>query len=266
MPITYIPKEELDSLLAVFDENKVRRQLDFVYRQIPANKCEKCGDCCFASAEVHFSEFLNIYSFIQDLPEEVQKQIAERVIRYEFLSLVTLDHKCPFLWEKSCLIYDVRALQCRFFGLYPPQEYRELKQKSLDQNITLAQYFARMHRLLLPKEVMTYDIDQCKNNFDEQGKEIVITHFERDLIYNQIVAIHNRVLPDHIIAQDEDELNRFTYLYAITKFDGEELENLKVEIVREYLTTQKTVKLDALIKQHKFDFGMGKVRSMERTS
>lgn len=262
MPIAHLSREMMDRLLSDFEENRVRRQLGFIYRQIPANKCERCADCCFASAEVLFSEFINIYSYVQSLPENVQNTIAERVIRYEFLSLMTLDYKCPFLEDKNCLIYEVRPLQCRFFGLYPRQEYSQLRENSLNQNTQLAQYYARIHRLLLPKEVMTYDIDQCNNNFDDQGRRIIFTSVERDLIYNQVFTIHDRLLPD-LITLDEDELNRFTFLYSLVHFNSDELLKMRVEIAREYLNTQKTTKLDNLLKQHKFDFGIAKVRSIE---
>lgn len=260
-----MPKEELSELLVLFDQNFIRRQLDFIYRRIPTNKCERCADCCFASAQVHISEFISLYSYVQELDEEIQKKIASRAVRYELMNLVTLDNKCPFLEEKECLVYEVMPMHCRFFSFYPDLEYSELREESLKQNTALAQYYARNHRLLLSKEVMTYDIEQCGNNVDEKGNKIILSQAERDLFYNQMVSLHNRFLPENILLADEDELNSFTYLYSVIHFPNEELQKLKLEVTKEYLEKKTTNKVDSLIKQYQFDFGMAKVRSIDRT-
>ena len=265
MPLDHIAKTEMDSILNDFDEKLARRQLDFIYKKIPTTRCENCDDCCFASPEVYFSEFINIYSYIQDLPDDVRHKIAERIIRYEMLSNVTLEQKCPFLEEKKCLIYDVMPLHCRFFGLYPDEEYLEQKKESLEQNIAVAQYFARNHRLLLPREVMTYDIDQCGNNIDKTGNAMVMTRFERDLVYGQVMELENRVLPEEIVLGNENELNRFTYLYGLTQFEDDELTKLRLEIMQEFLNQKKSAKLESLIKDRKFGFGMAKVKMIDRS-
>ncbi len=266
MSIEQISKEQLDELLSIFEENNIKRQLDFIYDRLPDNKCDQCADCCFASTQVHFGEFLNLYSFVQSLPEETQKEIAKRAVRYEMLNVVTLDHKCPFLDGKDCLVHEVLPLHCRFFGMYPEHEYDDLREKSKKQNTSVAIHYARNHRLLLSEEVMTYDVDQCNHNVDEKGNRTLLTQRERDLYYNMFVSLHNRYLPDDTLTADEDELNNFTYLYLVTYFPSEQLEEIRVEIAKEFLEKGTMKRLDALLKEHDFDFGMAKVRSIDSAS
>jgi len=249
----------MDKLLSAGEENRLRRRLDYVYKQIPACKCDDNTKACFTTADVYLSEFINIYLYVQKFPVSRQKEIAARSIRYELLSLASLDYKCPFFEDDACIISEVKPVQCRFFGIYPDDDYQRLKKDSLQHNIALAQYYARTHRLLLPKEVMTYDVDQCREEA-ESGEYEIMTQIERDLIYNKIVAINNEVLPDEILDKDEYELNHFTYLYGITRLAEEELRSLRVDVLREYLTYKTRTKLESLIKSKHFDFGLAEVR------
>lgn len=262
MSLTNISHKQMDDLLRRGDEERLQRRLDYVYKQIPACNCDDNTRACFTTADVYLSEFVNIYLYTQKLPVHRQKEIAARAIRYELLSLASLDYKCPFFADDACIISEVKPAQCRFFGIYPDDDYKKLKEESRQHNIALAKYYARTYRLLLPKEVMTYDVEQCQEKNTPQGGNKILTQIERDLIYNKIVAINSQVLPEDIVSVDEDELNHFTYLYSITRFTEEELRTLRVDIIREFLTYKTRTKLDSLIKSKQFDFGLAEVRSI----
>ncbi len=262
MSLKKISREQMDDLVRHGNENRITRRLDYVYQQIPVCNCDDNTKACFTTADVYLSEFVNIYAHVQKFPVPRQKEIAARAIRYELLSLVSLDYKCPFFEDDICIISEVKPVQCRFFGIYPDNDYKQLREKSLQHNIGLAQYYARTHRLLLPKKVMTYDVDQCREKGAAQGGTKVVTQIERDLIYNKIVAINSQALPEEIFDADEDELNHFTYLYGITRFTEEELRSLRVDILREFLSYKTRTKLESLLKSEQFDFGLAEIRSI----
>jgi Fe-S-cluster containining protein len=90
-------------------------------------KCLFCGSCC-GPAPLYFSEIIRIYFYLlQNRPENIIKQIILSIERSMALismvdnsgpSRVDLMPPCPFLSNKSCLIYMVRPVACRFFGLH----------------------------------------------------------------------------------------------------------------------------------------------------
>lgn len=258
---TTINKEQLAYLIAQIERKKARRQLDAIYATIGSNDCQRCGDCCFSSAKVLMAEFLNIYSYIQTLPPERQEELAKRNITHEFMNMVSLDYKCPFLDEdKTCAVYPVRPAQCRFFGLYPEREYEDMQKASREQNRDVAIYYARNHRVLLPEEVMTYDLDQCANNVGPDGKARTVGRPERDLVYTRLLSVQGRTVPD--AATFDDSTVRFSYIFTQLFFDPEELEELRVKIMREFLKNGDKGQLEKLLDTGSYGFGVGEVVSI----
>lgn len=253
MQKTESPKTQTETkhLVDVIAEEKIARRLGYVYEQIPANNCQRCGDCCFNCASVHPIEFLNIFDFLQTLPELTQLRLAKQLVRYEVLNLTTLQNKCPFLEEKNCLVYERRPLQCRLFGLYTKDEYRQLVAKSLYENEKLAMYYARFKRVALPKEVMTYDIEQCENNADEKGNLTVVTEAEREHLHKQIFELGQQTLPTEWQSPD---LIRFSYQYSLLFFSEEELEDLKVRAIKEFQSGGKSPTLEKLLASKDLSF------------
>lgn len=258
---TTIDKEQLTYLIAELERKRARRQLDTVYSTVGSNDCQRCGDCCFSSAQVLMVEFLNIYSYIQTLPQERQEELAKRNVAHEFMNMVSLDYKCPFLDEdKSCAVYPVRPAQCRFFGLYPEREYEDMQKASREQNRDVAIYYARNHRILLPEEVMTYDLDQCANNVGPGGKARTIGRPERDLVYTQLLSVQGRSVPD--TATFDDTTVRFSYVFTQLFFDPEKLEELRVKVMREFLKNGSKARLEELLDNSSCGFGLGELLSI----
>lgn len=229
-----VTNNKITNLLEKAEAEKVSRRLQNIYNQIPQTSCNRCADCCFASAHVYEIEFINILSALKLLPELTRRKVVKNIFAYELLNLVTLDYKCPFLDNKNCLIYDRRPAQCRLFGLYPDEEYKKLKQDSLEANERIAIYYARQHRLLLPKEVMTYDIEQCQNNLNKSGQRVIMGAAERELLFEQICQV------EHDVIQGSDyELFRFTYLFTTLFMSENELEEAKLSLMKQWLQGSK---------------------------
>lgn len=238
-------------LIDLAEEEKVARRLDYIYSQVPMNNCRRCADCCFNGPQVHPLEFLNIYDWLSDLPELKQLQIGRKLIEYEILNLTTLKNKCPFLKRLGCLIYERRPLQCRLFGLYPRDEYLDIVTKCRRQNEELAGYYARVKRLPLPRDVMTYDIDQCANNIDKQGNVTVIPADDRTTLNGQIYDLSRQALPQD---WQSPNLISFSNRYALMHMDDETLEENKIRAIKEFQKTGRSKTLDGLLTQSNWLF------------
>jgi|GEM_PF-410302 len=91
-------------------------------------KCApKCSHCCesgsFPASEV---EFAFVRQGIKTLDEKTQKELKLKCLelyekRHIYLQqgkdIFEFTYKCPFLLNKTCLVYDYRPLVCRIHGL-----------------------------------------------------------------------------------------------------------------------------------------------------
>lgn len=242
---------EVKYLIDLAEEERVARRLDFIYSQVPMNNCRRCADCCFNSPQVHPIEFLSIYEWLTALPELKQLHLGRKLIEYELLNLTTLKNKCPFLKRLGCLIYERRPLQCRLFGLYPREEYEDIVTKCRLQNEELSGYYRRVKKLPLPKAVMTYDIDQCANNIDKQGRLIVIPADDRARLNAQIHELSRQALP---VDWHSPNLLSFSNQYSLMHMNDEELETTKITAIKEFQRHGRSQALDKLLAQTDWRF------------
>ncbi len=243
-----VPHVEVEGLLRLINEEKIGRRLDYIYNQAPNHACGPCVDCCFSCAQVYPIEFLNILSYLLELDELTQARVARKLIEYELFHLATLKYTCPFLENGACIIAARKPLLCRFFGLYPEDEYKEMLAKSREENERLAMGYARFHRILLQQEVMTYDVEQCRVN--EGGGELkVATGQERERLHQQIYSLSEQTMPDSWLSLD---MYRVSLQYALFYFTDEELEKVRVEAIREFQAGAGDAFLDGLAAKYGF--------------
>lgn len=240
-------KHPISSHMELVIDKKVERRLGYVYENIPNNNCQRCAECCFNVPQVHFIEFMNIMRAINQLPEEKKNAITRKTIQYELFNLATLEHQCPFLDEKDCLIYDARPLQCRIFALYPDSDYKANMESSKAANEQVMEYFCKEHSIKLPQEVLSFDIEQCGNNLDPDGKPIIINEFERMALVNRIKVLEADVIPYEIDAKEA--YTSFSYLFMQLFFDEEIFMKLKIKCTEEHLTSGNSETPNELIEE-----------------
>ncbi|RKY73049.1 MAG: hypothetical protein DRQ14_04985 [Candidatus Latescibacterota bacterium] len=107
----------------------LRAQLEVLYSQVPATECDNCGRCCGLSEEerragwvtmypLYAIEYLNILDFIRtELPEK------EDLLNFR----EEWPLRCPFRDDSlpGCIIYPVRPLVCRTYGVLGEEEIEE---------------------------------------------------------------------------------------------------------------------------------------------
>lgn len=86
-------------------------------------KCKKgCTDCC-ETGEYPFSRLEAEYLMrgFLTLPKDVKQIIRENIsnLKQEKIknTAVRFEYQCPFLINKSCVLYEYRGITCRVFGL-----------------------------------------------------------------------------------------------------------------------------------------------------
>lgn len=242
---------KLSDYAELAESKKIRRRLDFIYEPIPSFSCfDWCSACCFNAAETHLSEFANIIQYMRTMPADQRDAIIRRTVLYEFLHLVTLDHKCPFLEEGKCAVYEVRPLQCRFFGLYPDEDYDQRKSVSAQANKALLKEYKKNQKMQLPAEVVTYDIDQC-DAARQSDNYLIVSSMEREAIEGRIVTTENDLMSDVDDEVTESEggatLERFTLLYISNCMSAIDMGRLRQSAMKEYQETKTHGVLDSFI-------------------
>lgn len=229
--------KDLAGILKIVERKKVPRRLSFIYQQVPDFFCDRCSECCFSCCETYFLEFLTIYAHLKQLPKEEQEPIVKRLVQYELFSLMALDYQCPFLEfdgkKGSCVLYDTRPLACRFFGLYPEDDYRDMRLKSRQANEELTKFYSRSYGLFLPDSVMGHDVDQCEYGQDEEGNSMALSYYERGRLQRLIVQLEDDTIPTEV-GRLKEETQRFSYLFVRTFFSDHEFFNLKLGLMRRF--------------------------------
>lgn len=84
-------------------EDKLK-QLNIIYGRIPSLKCiPNCHECCGP----------NFWLPIEAI--NIRKYLEEHGIKERFTK--SLEEKCPYIENGKCIIYPVRPLVCRLFGV-----------------------------------------------------------------------------------------------------------------------------------------------------
>jgi len=87
--------------------NELLTELEGIYKQIPQFDCPPsgCNSCC-GPVQWELIEEINI-----------RRYLNKNRMKYIFKKLSLSDPTCPYSVEKRCIIYPVRPLICRCFGV-----------------------------------------------------------------------------------------------------------------------------------------------------
>ena len=104
--------EIIDNYLRKFFE----QQKDYIFCKEGCSICCESGTYPFSQLEFDYLQ----YGFSK-LPDELKIQIIHEIKQLKEEKINAGDakffHKCPFLIDKKCSVYDYRALICRNYGL-----------------------------------------------------------------------------------------------------------------------------------------------------
>lgn len=93
---------------------KYIEQLNKIYAKVPEAVCDRCGNCC-GPIGLTVLEEKNIEKYLEDEGISVHSCVVGRTEGQVFA--FTSDLKCPFLKDNECIVYPVRPIVCRLFGV-----------------------------------------------------------------------------------------------------------------------------------------------------
>ena len=138
---------------------KYIEQLNGIYAKVPEAVCARCGRCC---GPIGFTvlEEKNIEKYLEDEGIDVSACVVGRTKDQVFA--FTTDHKCPFLKDNECIIYPVRPIVCRIFGVI--RGGRELPcKKTVCKRKLPVQYAGRLVK----------QVDRLNEKFLEETDEVI---------------------------------------------------------------------------------------------
>ncbi len=118
-----------------FSMSELSRELQELYDQVPATRCEQSGECCvLTDAEydeeyatmfpLYAAEYLNIAAYVK---KYFSQERAEKLLSFT----EERPRKCPFLGlQNQCTIYPVRPLICRTYAVMKVETISEAASKS----------------------------------------------------------------------------------------------------------------------------------------
>lgn len=128
-----------------------------------------------------------------------------------------------------------------------------MKTQSRQANEELAKSYAQKFGLILPREVISYDVDQCHHNVDGQGRILILTAPEREHLENHILALEAETFGTNISLAAQHKAS-FSYHFMLNYFADGELLKLKVKVMKEWRKGPGTEIVDKIIEEQGIKF------------
>jgi len=94
--------------------DKYFEKLNEIYAKVPDAECDRCGGCCGPIGYTVLEE-KNIEKYLEENSITVRPCIVGRT--KGFVYAFNKKRRCPFLKDNECIIYPVRPIVCRLFGV-----------------------------------------------------------------------------------------------------------------------------------------------------
>lgn len=151
-------------------------KLNALYQTLPGGECKGCTRCCSESVNVSFGEALNIINFLAQENSPMSEALGHKIMTYYFNELSAAG-ACPFLENGRCVIYAVRPLQCRLFGVYAREDYEADYLQVREENRNTAALLKETYGITIPENLVERKLPYCEDfvaerliNRDEKRK------------------------------------------------------------------------------------------------
>ena len=221
-----------------------RPQLEEIYTQLPATVCRRRTHCCSLLPEMTLLEALQAIAYLVRLPEDLRKDLLERILLYFFLNPVEI-RTCPFLQDRDCLIYRVRFFGCRAYGLWSKDYYEEWSRENRQSKDPLQQEWKKLG-VSLPAEVSHFQVPYCHRVKPEPpaaSNDQVLFHLSE-----RIENLSWELGPQHREFR-EQTFSDLSFFLAGLQFGTLEAVRLKFFIVRDMIQKGDRSRLDGVLNQ-----------------
>jgi len=217
-----------------------RKKLEEIYSLLPLTQCLRRTRCCSFLPEMTWLEAQPILDQIVRKEAARRKGLVEKIIRYFFINPVEIVG-CPFLEERDCSIYVDRAFGCRAYGLWSPEYYRDLVDKSIEGKKAVQQAWERLG-VVLPESVLNFRPPYCNQVNSEAGlaDEALESSYQDIVILSQETSGH----PFFV----EECFGDFSFFVAQWIYGPREAVQLKYQIVRDIVLKNSRERLESALK------------------
>lgn len=246
----HLSAAKLYPLISSLEKKGAFAELEKIYGALPETTCEQCATCCTVPPPGYFIEYLNLYRFLRNNLKEEREDILKKLVEYYFLELADINVKCPFLGDKNkCLVYPVRALGCRAYGLMPKKEDEPRENGAME---FLAREYREKHGIELPKEIVEFRLPSgCDKLKIKSGTRPPRGHIEK--LITDVAKLEAEILPAEFVDNEQSLMPYATYLSSTVL--GEGARARRVKIMKEYLEQGKSGLLEEYKeKAGKFEF------------
>jgi Fe-S-cluster containining protein len=235
-------KEDIYRSLEIAKKERLFQTLKEIYSGIPKTTCKKCGYCCKESPKGYYIEFLNIYRSIKNKFWNYQKIIIKKSIEFGFMDIVTSKYQCPLLFDRKCLLYGVRPLSCRRYGLESEAEFNKNRLRIKEQIKGIKELYSERYCIDLPDEVIFVQPEKCKDITNRSN----ISYDDRKWDLLQLKILHlDSIFFSTTLMEKEFNYNDFSRYLCATIFGFERFLDLRLQATREFVEKERS---DVLIK------------------
>lgn len=242
---------KLYPVLSYADNKGLFVELEELYQRLPETVCEKCATCCTVPPPGYLIEFLNLYKYVRDNLKDHHSQIMENVMKFFYLELVDINIKCPFLDNANhCLVYPVRPLGCRIFGLLSEKDFGLGSKRQLE---AVARKFREQHGIELPREVVDFELKYCDQVRSPDGKKKNISITLLQELASGLERLEYKIMPQQVVEEMHTFAPVATHLALSVLPEGARMRRLRV--MKEYLENGSSEMLDRYVERFsKFEF------------
>ncbi|CAB1078022.1 hypothetical protein JY97_14180 [Alkalispirochaeta odontotermitis] len=207
-------------------------ELKTIYGRLPNTRCERKTHCCAMLPESTILEALTAFNRLRQEPAALRQRTLKKMVAYFFVNPAQIT-ACPFLVKKQCVIYEDRFFGCRSYGLWSPQHYEKMARENRRMKSAFRLQWQRLG-ISLPDEVIDFQQPYCLDVTRIHGTDTDDKALVR--LASDIEALSSRLSPWHQ-AFSRSYFADLSFLTSAMIFDVDLLLKMKVEIVREYVST-----------------------------
>jgi len=239
-------KEDVYRSIEIAKKERLFVSLKEIYGGIPKTSCKQCACCCKESPKGYYIEFLNTYRSIKNKYWNYQKKIIKKSIEFGFMDIVTSKYQCPLLFGKKCLLYDVRPLSCRRFGLESETEFNKNRLRITEQMRKIKKLYTEEYDIELLEEVIFVQYEKCKD-IKSRGN---ISYDDRkgNLLQQKILHLDSIFVSPSLIKR-EFNYNDFSRYLCATIFGFERFLEWRLKAIKEFVETKRSDTLKKAVEE-----------------
>lgn len=232
-----IKRKDILDCVKFMEKENIFDKINEIYSSVPSGKCSGCGSCCKESVGISLVEFINIFNFFEN-NQDIKIKAFDKIIDYYFYEYVK-KLSCPFKNEdNSCMIYEVRPLNCRIYGHWIKDDYNRNLENIIKRNNEYKNLIKEKYDFFISDDVVNFRIDYCEKFVPNND---YLTKSERLDFSDKIICLDSKLFANEII--DIDFKDRGIVEYFIEYLLDENLAyDIKIKVSKNKDVRDKAVK------------------------